>query len=533
MATFANIVIPLVLAGAVAILLSACGHRQEEGDGQQAQVASNSLEVLAGSELKDIEPLLPQIEQATGVHLHMHYAGTLEAVERLGAGEAFSFAWLASNRYALLTPEVKSRIKASERTMLTPVVLGLKQSRARSLGWDNNPKLTWADIAQAAGQGKLRFAMTNPASSNTGFSALLGLAAALSGKGDALEEKDVDGKQLGAFVKAQALTAGSSGWLADAYVREQDNLDGMINYASVLYAANQNGKLKEPLTLIYPKDGVVTADYPFMLIDEGKRAEYDKLVTYLKSPAFQQAMSSSTFRQPITPGVKSAVPVHDSFELAFPSRLAVVNKILDEYENTYRRPADSTFVVDVSGSMDGDRIDALKAALNGLTGADSSLSGRFSHFHSRENITIDAFNGETLPPVSWELGKEEAANQQVLKTIAAYAAGLHATGGTAIFSAVQKNYLDALARQARQPDRVYSIVLMTDGENTNGINMEAFQQWFQTLPADQRHIHIFTVLFGEAKPAELQTLADLTGGRVFDGKAGGLSAAFKDIRGYQ
>src|SRR5262245_27581195 len=102
--------------------------------------------------------------------------------------------------------------------------------------------------------------MTNPAASNTGFSALLGLAAALSGKSDAIEASDVNGKQLGAFFKAQALTAGSSGWLADAYVKEQDRLDGMVNYASALLGLNRSGKLRERLALVIPKDGVISAD---------------------------------------------------------------------------------------------------------------------------------------------------------------------------------------------------------------------------------------------------------------------------------
>lgn len=148
------------------------------------------------------------------------YAGTLEAVERLQGGEVFDLAWLASNRYASLIPEVKSRIAASERTMLTPVVLGIRQSKARQLGWENNPALSWSDIATAAMQGKFTFGMTSPAASNSGFSGLFGLAAALSGKGDALEEQDIAADRLAAFFRAQRMTAGSSGWLADAYVKD-------------------------------------------------------------------------------------------------------------------------------------------------------------------------------------------------------------------------------------------------------------------------------------------------------------------------
>jgi Ca-activated chloride channel family protein len=52
-------------------------------------------------------------------------------------------------------------------------------------------------------------------------------------------------------------------------------------------------------------------------------------------------------------------------------------------------------------------------------------------------------------------------------------------------------------------------------------------------PDAEKDIRIFTIRFGEAKPEELQQIADLTGGKVFDGRTGSLSQVFKEIRGYQ
>jgi Ca-activated chloride channel family protein len=136
---------------------------------------------------------------------------------------------------------------------------------------------------QKAASGELQFAMTNPSSSNSGFSALVGVASALANKGEALQREDVTAvtPQLQGFFKGQSLTAGSSGWLSDQYVADQDNLDGMVNYESILLALNKSGKLKENLTLIYPKEGIITADYPLLLLNSDKRDEYNKLVTYL------------------------------------------------------------------------------------------------------------------------------------------------------------------------------------------------------------------------------------------------------------
>lgn len=518
----------LITAG----LLAGCGNEQPSASANNSDDAGK-LTVLAGSELKDIEPLLPEIAKATGIKLKLQYTGTLDAIDSLQSGAKYDFAWLASNKYAMLNPAAKARILASEKTMLTPVVLGVKTSKAKELGWDSNDKLTWADISKAAGQGRFKFGMTNPTSSNTGFSAVLGLAAALANKGDALEEADIDKAGLTAFAKAQSLTSGSSGWLADAYVKDQDRIDGLINYASVLHRLNQETQLKEKLVLIYPRDGVTTADYPFMLLEAGKRAEYEKLVAYLKSDAFQTEMSRTTYRQPIVASAKSSVPVKEFFELPFPAKLSVVDKILEGFVNEFRRPADSTFVVDVSGSMRGERIRNLKGALTGLAGADNSLSGRFSKFNAREHIEILPFSAEPYPAAAWDIATTGSDNTATMKAIIDFANGLTPEGGTNIYSSVQKAYQAALVRQAKAPEKIYTIVLMTDGENNAGLNSSEFKDWFNSQPEAQRNIRIFPILFGEAKQDQLQVLAEVSGGRVFDAKKTGLQAVFKEIRGYQ
>ncbi|MEN9659938.1 MAG: hypothetical protein RL571_3403 [Pseudomonadota bacterium] len=510
------------------LLLTAC----EKTPQTVADMNDGALTVLAGSELKDIEPLLPQIAAVTGIKLKLKYAGTLDAVEQIQSGAEYDFAWLASNKYALLTPAAKARIKASERTMISPVVLGLKTNKAKALGWaDPNKAPSWRDIADAAGTGKLHFAMSSPANSNTGFAAILGLASAVAGKGDALELKDIDFKTLTAFAKAQSLTAGSSGWLAEVYEKEAANLDGIVNYASVLHG--MNSRLKEPLTLIYPKDGVITADYPFMLLKESQRAAYDKLVAYLKGAEFQQAMNKASYRQPVNSSVKPIIASQDYFELAFPAKLEVVDGLLDAYLNTLRRPADSTFVVDVSGSMQGQRIEQLRQSLTGLAGGDSSLSGRYTKLRDRERIALLRFSDHVEDQQLWSLSSDKASNAKLLQAFSDYASQLQTTGGTAIYTAAKTAYQAALLRQSKDPDRVYSLLLMTDGINNDGMTLEEFKQWFSTLQPQQQHIRIFAVLFGEAKSEELEVLTQASGGRVFDAKKAGLQAAFKDIRGYQ
>lgn len=528
--------VSLALCGAALVALGACSKQAPTPAGTASE--PNAFTILAGSEIKDLEPLIPDIEKATGIQLRFKYSGTLDAVERMQAGEQFDAAWLASNRYALLTPGVKEKVLASERTMMTPVVLGIKRSKAQSLGWadkdgNSKPDITWKDIAQAAEKGRFSFGMTSPSASNSGFTGLIGVAAALAGKGDALEVADIDAAQLSAFFKAQTLTAGSSGWLADAYVQEQGRIDGMVNYASTLLALNASGKLKEPLTLIFPKEGIITADYPLMLLNNAKRADYDKLLAYVRSAAFQAPMTQQTFRKPVVSGVAFDPKLYpaDLIELPFPAKLAVVDAVLQAFDNEIRKPADSSFVLDISGSMSGTRMEQMKSALLGLTGLDTSLSGRFARLRERETISMTAFDNSVRPSVLFTLIKDQraAAESQVRD----YIAQLQAAGGTAIFSAAQTAYAEAAARRATNPERLYSVVLLTDGENNNGISVGNFESWYKALPEADKHIRIFAIQFGEADAEQLDVLARLTGGRVFNATKTPLAQVFKEIRGYQ
>ena len=171
-------------------------------------------------------------------------------------------AWFSSGHYLSLLPGAGSRVVAQEKIMLSPVILGVKKSVADKFGWTDNPKVTWKDIQAKSADGSFKFAMTNPAASNSGLVALIGVASALSGSSDSIDTGTIDTDALREFFKGQALTAGSSGFLADSYVRDQSAVDGIINHESILMSLNEGGKLSEPLSLVYPAGGIVTRRLP-------------------------------------------------------------------------------------------------------------------------------------------------------------------------------------------------------------------------------------------------------------------------------
>jgi Ca-activated chloride channel family protein len=360
------------------------------------------------------------------------------------------------------------------------------------------------------------------------------VAAALSDSADALEIQDIENvsADLQEFFRGQALTSGSSGWLAESYVREQDGLDGIINYESVLLALNRSGQLREELYLVYPKEGIITADYPLMLINPDKREDYAKLVEYLRSPEFQKELMNRTLRRPAISGIglSSVFPDQLLVELPFPSRLDVVDNLLFAYLDEHRIPPHAIFVLDVSGSMKGDSLRELQAALNNLTGIDTSLTGQFARFRNRERITMIPFNHQVLDIHDFEVDISSQADMQQIRD---YVNALRADGDTAIYQSVQRAYQAAAQAQQQDPNRYYSIVLMSDGKNNSGISESAFLGYYRSLPDNAQRIKTFTIMFGAADEETMETIAEATGGRVFDAKSHPLNFIFKQIRGYQ
>jgi Ca-activated chloride channel homolog len=520
-----------LLAASVALLV--LGGACSTGDHPVADT-SHTLTVMAGSELKDLVPLLPDIQKATGYTLQLKYTGSLDGAEAIVNGDRSDLAWFSSGNYLTLLEGNKGRIIAQQPIMLSPVVIGVKHSVAQSLGWSGTSKVTWADIANAAKAGNFHFAMTNPAASNSGFVALVGVASAFAGGGAALDAGSINVARLKDFFSGQVMTAGSSGFLADSFVRQQDRVDGMINYESVLLSLNSEGKLHQPLDLVYPKDGIITANYPLMLLNSAKRDAYDKVVAFLRSADFQRKIMSTTGRRPSIPDVKpdSRFTTQLLVELPFPSNLNVIDSLLFAYLDQIRPPAHTYFVLDISGSMEGDRLDSVKKTFDNLTGADQTITGRFARLRAREEITIIPFNGAVVDDRTFTINDVSGTSPD-LAAVRRYVDNLQANNATAIYDALIRAYNDAAAAKAAEPDRFYSIVLMTDGESNAGADANGFKRFYNSQPDAVKVIPTFAIIFGEASPKQLSDIANLTGGQAFDSRNVSLPSVFKVIRGYQ
>ncbi|OAH13838.1 VWA domain-containing protein [Streptomyces jeddahensis] len=502
---------------ATAALLTACT-AEEQTPAENNEPIPGTLRILASSELADMKPVWEQVTKDTGIELRPTYMGTLDAIDLLAKDRAkgsYDAVWLASNDYLRLRPEAAEQVVSETPVMSSPVAIGVKPETVRELGWKPED-VTWSDIDEAVADGKLTYGMTDPSRSNSGFSTLVSVASALSGAQSALTDADVAKAtpKLKEFFKGQQLTSGSSGWLAQAYDRRGD-VGALLNYESVL-------KARKDLTVIRPRDGVVTADYPLSSLassSQDVRDDVRRLTDALRTPEIQRLITQRTLRRPVVASVPPAAGLDTGRrrELPFPGNRSVADGLLDAYENKLRRPSRTVYVLDTSGSMEGDRLDGLKKALTDLT----------SDFRDREEVTLMPFGSEVKSVRTHVVEPEDP--QSGLDAIRKDTQGLSADGDTAIYTSLQRAY----ERLGADRDTFTSIVLMTDGENTAGAGPDDFEDFYDGLTRAQRDIPVFPILFGDSDRAELEHIAELTGGRLFDAQQGSLDGAFEEIRGYQ
>ncbi|MFE6052210.1 extracellular solute-binding protein [Kitasatospora sp. NPDC056446] len=536
-----------VLAAALATA-TACTSTADKGpkvsDPPAETARPGVLRVLAGSELQDLAPILEDARKETHVTVQFSWTGTLDGADAVTSGQAdgkYDALWFPSNQYLHLDESSRTKVLSESPVMVSPVSVGVRSSVLGDLGWGDGSKVSWAQVGEAAAAGKLQFGMADPSRSNSGFSTLVAVASAYSGAGAALTDADVQKAtpQLKQFFTGQKLTSGSSGWLAQAYTRaEPGQVGALVNYESVLLSLNRTLPPQQQLTVVRPVDGVVSATYPLSLLAStapSERDSYQRLMAYLLKPEVQKRISEVTLRRPVAAGVAPAagLPTDARRELPFPGTRAVADGLLAAYQNDLRRPSRTVYVLDTSGSMEGSRIASLKAALGRLTGADDTRGVR--RFRNREEVTLLSFAStvkwartHVVPPTGGQPGP-----QAELASINEDVQSLSATGGTALYDSLEEAYRVIERQQAAaKDDRFTSIVLMTDGESNAGATDADFKRFHDSLPASEKRIPVFPIKFGEAAVSQLQGIADVSGGKLFDG-TGSLDGAFEEIRGYQ
>jgi Ca-activated chloride channel homolog len=533
----------VALAGLLQFVLAACTGSPTPSESYNGPPFT--LHVLASSELADMTQILNQAATATGVTVKLTLIGSVAGAQQVIDGTAerhYDAIWFASDNYLNLYPDGLAKLNGTTEIMSSPVILGLRSSAARRLGWDRTP-VTWAEIAKASAAHEFTFGMTNPATSNSGLSALVAVATAVAGKGAALQPAEIPAAEpeLAGMFGAQKLTAPTSGPLTEKYLHDLQGggtlPDGLIDYESQLLTLKTEAPRDNPITLVYPSDGVLEATYPLSILASASSAAknaYQRLARYLTSAQVQLQIMQATYRRPIAGNVPLTLELaeHHPFELPFPATSSTIQDLIEAFNDKLRTADRTIYVLDMSGSMRGTRLAGLQKALLALTGVDTTLAGRLSIFREREQITFLPFS--TTPGVSAVYNMPAADPGPVLQRMRVYISGLHVHGNTAIYDTLVYAYRIMAAQDAANPGRIESIVLLTDGENNTGRNLASFVAYYRSLPAGSPPV--YTIAFGEADLRQLSEVASVTDGAFFNAVGQPVSALapiFEDIRGYQ
>lgn len=497
----------------------------KDGDGDDGTSSSTDpLIIAAATELEDLEPAIAAAAADLGFDIQMEFPdGTLANTQELAQGNfdgKFDATWFATNRYVTL--ENASDKLADETSIAhSPVALGVKPEVAASNGWTQTPP-SWQEIADSG----MTFGMTDPATSNSGFSALASVSTAMADTGNAIVEADIQRvtPQVRNFFANQTLTSGSSGWLADVFLDDPNKADAIINYESVLHTLKSEGA---DIEVIIPNDGVISADYPLSTLanplHEGAQDQVAQLVGWFEDNPEEL---TSSFRRLSNGEHDPQLQDSGIYELPFPASKAVVTELVGAYSNELRNPGETAFVLDISGSMEGERFDLLTKTMHSLVDGSAETSTGNVGFRDRETITLAPFATEPYYPSTVTYSVDDPATHAELSD---RLDRFNPIGYTAIYEALAMT----MNNIGSNDDTIPSIVLMTDGENTSGRSYEEFKQYYDGLSEEKKRIPVFVILYGEADVAELSELADYTGGRVFDALEGDLNEVFKEIRAYQ
>lgn len=497
--------------------------------------------IVSGSENMALAPILERFAAENGMDLSIVYMGSVDISRELSKGKGINFdaVWPASSLWISLGDK-SSVVKHAKSIMRSPVVFAVKKSMAEKLGWIDK-EVTVTDILKVLEAKKIRFAMTSATQSNSGTSAFFGFLSAFAGSPEVLTVEHLNSSevkdQIRRFLRTVDRSSGSSGWLKEMLLENYLYFDGMINYESMVIELNKMlGPDQDPLYAIYPVGGVTIADSPFGYIDHAdakKEALFLKLQEWLLSDGIQKSLQIQGRRTGIvgldvTKADKAIFNPQWGIDLekiitpvTIPSA-SVVSEALNLYQTAFRKPSLTAYVLDFSGSMQGNGEKQLKKAIRTLL--DQNIAKEFLLQSSPEDITyVIPFNSDPLASF-----KVKGNDPEVLNELLNRVESLTPAGGTNMYKAAEVA-IKMIKKDAESGKYHTSVIVMSDGASEG--RFADFEQNLKKLGVNIKDIPLFTILFGEAEISQMEHMAKSMSGRMFDGRKD-VVLAFREAKGY-
>ena len=529
-----------------ALLLSGCslgadtpgstlGKENKTKNSFKGSLRGETIRVLSGSENQGLSDILKECAKKTGVSIEMTYKGSVDIMHELEEGaEDYDAVWPASSLWISLGDK-QHLVKYNQSISASPVVFGVRESLAKKLNLMNR-EVSVKELLEDIRQGRLTFCMTSATQSNSGASAYIGFLYALLGKSEGLTEEELDDPDLqqniSELLSGVDRSSGSSDWLKDMFI--SGDFDAMVNYESLIIDANQQltAEGKEPLYVVYPYDGLSLSDSPFGYVDHGdsgKQEAFQKVQEYLLSEPVQSEIEGTGRRTNISGISKEHKDVFNAdwgidtdrilSPISMPSE-KVLRKALNLYQTSFRKPSLNVYCLDYSGSMYGEGNEQLVEAMGQVLLQENARKNLLQASEGEVNIII-TFDSEIK-----NIYTSESAEVTDLEQLYQDFSGEVPDGGTDMYLALEQG-LEMISESYDPSKYTPALILMTDGASESRHKGD-FEELYRDKNLD---VPVFSIMFGEADPSQLQDLAELTNARVFDGRTD-LVSAFRCVKGY-
>ncbi len=429
--------------------------------------------------------------------------------------------------------------------VLSPVVIAMWRPMAEALGWPDKA-LGWSDIAELSISdegwaaydypewGSFKFGHTAPNRSNSGIISVIAEAYAGADKQRGLTMEDLASEEVRQFmadVESSIIHYGSStGFFARRmFERGPSYLSAAVMYEN-LVAEQEAKRLRNevsqlPVVAIYPKEGTFWSNHPYIILNalwvtDEQREAAEIFEDFLLAEEQQLGAIEYGFR-PADPAIALSSPL-DTQHGVDPQQpqtvlevpeADVVAGILDLWRTEVKKPVDLVVVMDVSGSMEGEKISAAR----------SSLIEFVRLLEGRDRLEIILFSDDllVLTPLS-ELGDKR---EDVLTRVS----GIIEGGDTRLYDAIQMAY-DELEEQG-DPKHIRAIVALTDGNDTaSQIYLDQLMASVGDLTEGGNATKVFTIAFGNnADRSILEQIAETTGAKQYDSDPDTIREVYADI----
>ena len=385
----------------------------------------------------------------------------------------------------------------------TPLVIAMPKPMAQVLGWPKK-QLGWGDLLALskdkrgwgayghAEWGAFRLGKTNPNLSTSGLNATIAAYFAATGLSSDLTVKDVASTKAADYVRqlessvvhygdttltfmenlyAAAQAGEGLTYISAVTVEEKSVWDyNQGNPSGDPKTAGQRSKPKVPLVAIYPKEGTLLSDSPYLVlkaswVDAAKQAAAKDFLTYLRQPAAQKRFTDAAFR---TFDGKPGPVINPDNGLLPQQHLTVISPpsptVLDAISKSWtqlRKRARVLMVIDVSGSM----ADAVPAAgTSKLELAKSAALTAVGQLTGDDQLGLWTFSTpQQTGGDPWIDLVPIGPVRTVLPAYKTKVKALEASGGTALYATTRAAYQEL--QRSFDPTKINAVVLLTDGKN--------------------------------------------------------------------